>query len=341
VRDVHAGYRTRRFGTDEENSAAVAGRPHERERSDPTTGEHMGICDGRVVIVTGAGRGIGRGHALEFARQGARVVVNDLGAELDGSGGSTGPAGEVVDEIRALGGEAVANGDDVADWAGAQAIVRRALDAFGGLDVVVNNAGFLRDRMLVGTGEDEWDAVVRVHLKGHFCVTRFAAAYWREQSKAGRAVDARVVNTSSGAGLMGSVGQGAYSAAKAGIAALTLVEAAELGRYGVTANAIAPAARTRMTEAVFAETMAEPEAGFDVMAPENVAPLVVWLGSAESRDVTGRVFEVEGGVLSVADGWQHGPRVDRGQRWDPADVGPAVRDLLARAPEPAPVYGAG
>jgi NAD(P)-dependent dehydrogenase (short-subunit alcohol dehydrogenase family) len=300
----------------------------------------MGICDGRIVIVTGAGRGIGRGHALEFARQGAKVVVNDLGAELDGSGGSTGPAGEVVDEIRAAGGEALANGDDVADWDGAQAIVQSAIEAFGGLDVVVNNAGFLRDRMVVGTSEDEWDAVIRVHLKGHFCVTRFAGAYWREQAKAGATVDGRIVNTSSGAGLLGSVGQGAYSAAKAGIAALTLVEAAELGRYGVTANAIAPAARTRMTEAVFAETMAKPDEGFDVMAPENVAPLVVWLGSADSVDVTGRVFEVEGGILSVADGWQHGPKVDQGRRWEPDEIGAAVRDLIARAPEPAPVYGA-
>jgi NAD(P)-dependent dehydrogenase (short-subunit alcohol dehydrogenase family) len=235
----------------------------------------------------------------------------------------------------------VANGDDVADWEGAQRLVQTAVDAFGGLDVLVNNAGFLRDRMIVSTSEEEWDAVIRVHLKGHFAPTRFAAAYWREQQKAGEAVDARVINTSSGAGLLGSVGQGTYSAAKAGIAALTLVEAAELGRYGVTANAIAPAARTRMTEAVFAETMAKPEEGaFDAMAPENVAPLVVWLGSADSRAVTGRVFEVEGGILSVADGWQHGPRVDKGARWDPADVGDAVRDLLARAPDPAPVYGA-
>jgi NAD(P)-dependent dehydrogenase (short-subunit alcohol dehydrogenase family) len=300
----------------------------------------MGICEGRVVIVTGAGRGIGRGHALEFARQGAQVVVNDLGAELDGSGGSTGPAGEVVDEIRAAGGEAVANGNDVADWNGAQAIVQSALDAFGDLDVVVNNAGFLRDRMIVGTSEDEWDAVIRVHLKGHFCVTRFAGAYWREQAKAGAPVDGRVINTSSGAGLLGSVGQGAYSAAKAGIAALTLVESAEMGRYGVTANAIAPAARTRMTEAVFAETMAKPDEGFDLMAPENVAPLVVWLGSADSADVTGRVFEVEGGILSVADGWQHGPKIDKERRWEPDEIGAAVRDLLAQAPDPAPVYGA-
>jgi len=301
----------------------------------------MGICDGRVVIVTGAGRGIGRGHALEFARQGAKVVVNDLGAELDGSGGSTGPAGEVVDAIRAAGGEAVTNGDDVADWEGAQRLVQTAIDAFGRLDVLVNNAGFLRDRMIVSTSEEEWDAVIRVHLKGHFAPTRFAAAYWREQQKAGETVDGRVINTSSGAGLLGSVGQGTYSAAKAGIAALTLVESAELGRYGVTANAIAPAARTRMTEAVFADTMAKPEDdAFDVMAPENVAPLVVWLGSAEAAGVTGRVFEVEGGIVSVADGWQHGPKVDKGARWDPAELGPVVRDLLAQAPAPAPVYGA-
>ncbi len=267
----------------------------------------MGICDGRVVIVTGAGRGIGRGHALEFARQGAKVVVNDLGAEADGTGGSTGPAGEVVDAIRAAGGEAVANGDDVADWEGAQRLVPTAVDSFGRLDVLVNNAGFLRDRMIVSTSEEEWDAVIRVHLKGHFAPTRFAAAYWREQQKAGSRSTRRVINTSSGAGLMGSVGQGTYSAAKAGIAALTMVESAELGRYGVTANAIAPAARTRMTEAVFADTMAQPEGdAFDAMAPENVAPLVVWLGSAESKGITGRVFEVEGGILSVADGWQHG-----------------------------------
>ena len=300
-----------------------------------------GICEGRIVIVTGAGRGIGRGHALEFARQGAKVVVNDLGAELDGTGSSTGPAGEVVDSIRAMGGEAVANGSDVADWEGAQALVQCAIDTFGGLDVLVNNAGFLRDRMLFSSSEDEWDAVIRVHLKGHFATARFASAFWREQSKNGAPVDARIINTSSGAGLMGSVGQGAYSAAKAGIAAMTLVQSAEMGRYGVTANAIAPAARTRMTEAVFADTMAKPEDdSFDLMAPENVAPLVVWLGSAESAGVTGRVFEVEGGIVSVADGWQHGPRRDKGDRWDPAELGPIVAELLAEAPAPTPVYGA-
>ncbi len=298
-----------------------------------------GICDGRVVIVTGAGRGIGRGHALEFARQGAKVVVNDLGAEPDGQGRSDGPAGEVVDEIRAAGGEAIANGADVADWEQAGALVKNALDAFGRLDAVVNNAGFLRDRMFVSAGQDEWDAVMRVHLKGHFCVSRHACEHWRAQSKAGRPVDARLVNTSSGAGLQGSVGQSAYSAAKAGIAALTLVQAAELGRYGVTANAIAPSARTRMTEAVFADMMKAPEDGFDAMAPENVAPLVVWLCSPEAREVTGRVFEVSGGAVSIADGWREGPRIDKGGRWEPDEVGAAVRDLLAKAVPPQKVYG--
>jgi len=298
-----------------------------------------GICDGRIVIVTGAGRGIGRAHALAFARQGGRVVVNDLGVDRDGTGADHGPAQLVVDEITAEGGEAIANTDDIADWDGARRLVQSAIEMFGGLDVLVNNAGFLRDRMVFTTGEDEWDAVIRVHLKGHFATTRHATEWWRSRAKGGADVDARIVNTSSGAGLMGAVGQGAYAAAKAGIAALTLVEAAEMNRYGVTANAIAPAARTRMTEEVFREQMRAPDSGFDPNDPANISPLVVWLGSAESRDVTGRVFEVEGGMISVADGWQHGPRVDRGARWEPTAVGAAVRELLAKAPPPAPVYG--
>lgn len=300
----------------------------------------MGICDGRIVIVTGAGRGLGRAHALEFARQGAHVVVNDLGVDREGGGRDTATAQAVCDEIAAMGGRAVPNGDDVADWDGAGRLVQTAIDELGGLDVLVNNAGFVRDRMVVSAGEDEWDAVVRVHLKGHFCPARHATAYWREQSKAGAQPSARIVNTSSGAGLLGSVGQGAYSAAKAGIAALTLVEAAELGRYGVTANAIAPSARTRMTEEVFADMMAKPDDGFDAMDPANVSPLVVWLGSEESADVTGRVFEVEGGVVSVADGWHHGPRREKDGRWEPAELGPVVRDLLAEVRPPDPVYGA-
>jgi NAD(P)-dependent dehydrogenase (short-subunit alcohol dehydrogenase family) len=245
----------------------------------------------------------------------------------------------VVAAIRAAGGEAVANADDVADWAGSGRLVQSALDAFGRLDVVVNNAGFVRDRMFVSTSEDEWDAVVRVHLKGHFCVARHAAAHWRDRAKAGDKPDARIINTSSGAGLQGSVGQGAYSAAKAAITTLTLVQAAELRRYGITANAIAPAARTRMTETVFADMMAKPASGFDAMAPENVAPLVVWLGSAESRDVTGQVFEIAGGKLNVADGWRTGPGVDQGARFEPAEIGRAVRELLAKAPPPQKVYG--
>jgi NAD(P)-dependent dehydrogenase (short-subunit alcohol dehydrogenase family) len=297
------------------------------------------LCEGRVVIVTGAGRGIGREHALEFARQGARVVVNDLGAEIDGTGGSTGPAGEVVDEIRGMGGEAVANGADVADFVAAKSMVDAAVEHFGRLDVVVNNAGFLRDRMFVSTSEEEWDAVVRVHLKGHFCLSRHAAEYWRNQSKAGEAVDARIINTSSGAGLQGSVGQSNYSAAKGGIATLTLIQAAELGRYGVTSNAIAPAARTRMTEAIFTDMAAPEDGAFDENAPDNIAPLVVWLGSAESREVSGRVFEVKGGMIGVSDGWRDGPTVDKGARWDPEEVGAAVSDVISKAVMPQKVFG--
>ncbi|TNC24922.1 SDR family oxidoreductase [Amycolatopsis alkalitolerans] len=289
------------------------------------------LCQDRVVVVTGAGRGIGRAHALAFAAEGALVVVNDV---------DDGPVAEAVTEIEALGGKAVASTDDVADWAGAENLVNTAVAHFGRLDVLVNNAGFVRDRMLVNLAEDEWDAVVRVHLKGHFAPLRHAGAYWRAEAKAGRARAARVINTSSGAGLLGSVGQGNYSAAKAGIAGLTVVAAAELARYGVTVNAIAPSARTRMTEDVFAGMMAPPESGFDAMAPENVSPLVVWLGSAESAAVTGRVFEVEGGKVSVAQPWRHGPATDKGARWEPAELGPVVAELLERAPAPEPVYGA-
>jgi NAD(P)-dependent dehydrogenase (short-subunit alcohol dehydrogenase family) len=290
-----------------------------------------GFVDGRAVIVTGAGRGIGRAHALAFAAEGASVVVNDF----DGD-----PAREVVAEIEEEGGKAVASNDDVADWAGAARLVDIALESFGRLDVLVNNAGFLRDRMLVNLTEDEWDTVVRVHLKGHFAPMRHAAAHWRAEAKAGRKPDARVINTSSGAGLFGSVGQGNYSAAKAGIAGLTAVAAAEFARDGVTVNAIAPAARTRMTEAAFAADMAAPESGFDAMAPENVSPLVVWLGSGESSAVTGRVFEVDGGRVSLANPWRHGPVEDKGARWRPADLTPAITRLLAAAPPPTPAYGA-
>jgi NAD(P)-dependent dehydrogenase (short-subunit alcohol dehydrogenase family) len=299
-----------------------------------------GICEGRVAVVTGAGRGLGRAHALEFARQGAKVVVNDLGVGPDGRDGSDAPAREVVAEILKAGGEAVADHHDIATWDGAAALVQTALDAFGKLDVLVNNAGFLRDRMLVNLSEQDWDDVVRVHLKGHFLTLRHAGAHWRDQYKAGNLNDARVINTSSGAGLLGSVGQGNYAAAKAGIAALTIQAAAELGRYGVTVNAIAPAARTRMTEGPFSTMMAAPDTGFDAMAPENVSPLVVWLGSDRSRAVSGRVFEVEGGRIGVADGWQHGPTVDKGARWAPEELDAVVAGLIEQAPPPGPVYGA-
>ncbi len=302
--------------------------------------DDQSMCAGRTVIVTGAGRGIGRAHALAFAAAGARVVVNDVGTALDGAETTETPAQQVVDEIKAAGGEAVANYDDVADWEGARRLIRQAVDTFGGLDVLVNNAGFVRDRMLVNLGEDEWDAVVRVHLKGHFATMRHAAEYWRGESKAGRQVDARVINTSSGAGLQGSVGQGNYGAAKAGIAGLTLTASAEFGRYGVTVNAIAPAARTRMTETVFADTMSAPDEGFDAMAPENISPLVVWLGSTESAGITGRMFEVEGGKVAVAQGWMHGTPVDRGARWNPAELGPVVKELIEKSTPPEPVYGA-
>ncbi|MDI3408773.1 SDR family oxidoreductase [Streptomyces cavernicola] len=300
-----------------------------------------GICAGRVAVVTGAGRGLGRAHALALAAEGAKVVVNDIGAALDGSGAAAGPADEVVGEIRAAGGEAVAHAGDIATSDGAASLITTALDAFGRLDTLVNNAGFLRDRMLVNLDEDDWDAVMRVHLKGHFLPLKHAAAHWRAEAKAGRTPDARVVNTSSGAGLLGSVGQGNYSAAKAGILGLTLVAAAEMGRYGVQVNAIAPAARTRMTEQTFADTMAAPEDGaFDAMAPENVSPLVVWLGSESSAGVTGRVFEAEAGRITVMEGWRPGPTADKGARWTPAEAGETALKLLSDAEKPQPVYGA-
>jgi NAD(P)-dependent dehydrogenase (short-subunit alcohol dehydrogenase family) len=289
-----------------------------------------GICDGRVVIVTGGARGIGRGHALLFAREGARVIVNDWGAEVDGSGRASGPANEVVEEIHKAGGEAIANGEDVADWQGAQRLVQVALDTYGQLDVVVNNAGILRDRMLVNMEEREWDEVIRVHLKGTAAVCHWAAAHWRERSKAGQGNDARIINTSSGSGLYGNPGQSNYGAAKAGIAGFTIIAAGELERYGVTVNAIAPAARTRMsppTGQIRSVEIAEGE--FDRYTPENVAPLVVWLGSAESSAVSGRVFGVAGGEIYVAEGWSPGARIDRGERWAPDELGSVVADLIA------------
>ncbi len=293
----------------------------------------MGICDGRVVVITGGGRGIGREHALEFASQGAKIVVNDLGAEVDGTGSSAGPAGQVVDEVRGMGGEAVANGDDVSDYEGAGRLIKTAVDTFGGLDVLVNNAGILRDRMLVNMTIEEWDAVIKVHLRGTFCPTRHAVEYWRNRTKAGETNDARVINTTSPSGIYGNVGQTNYGAAKAGIAAMTIIAAMELERYGVTVNAIAPAALTRMTEnlGMGAASAAKKPEEFDPLDPGNIAPLVVWLGSPESAGITGRVFNVQGDSISVAEGWVAGPGAQKGDRWDPAELGGVVPGLVEKA----------
>jgi len=292
-----------------------------------------GICDGRVVVITGAGRGLGRSHALEFARQGAKVVVNDLGVAMDGEGGSGSPAAAVVEEIRALGGEAVANGDDASDWEGARRLIAHAVETFGTIDTLVNNAGILRDRMLVNMTDSDWDAVSRVHLKGTFAPTRWAAVHWHERAKAGEQNEGRVVCTSSSTGLYGNPGQANYGAAKAGIAAFTVIAALELARYGVTVNAIAPMALTRMNEDLpFGQQVTRRFAeGFNPLAAENVSSLVVWLGSAASRDVTGRIFNVHGGYISVAEGWRAGPSVDKGTRWDPAELSDVIPDLVAKA----------
>jgi NAD(P)-dependent dehydrogenase (short-subunit alcohol dehydrogenase family) len=275
---------------------------------------------------------------MTLAAEGAKVVVNDLGGSVSGEGASGGPAQQVADEIVAAGGEAIVNGDDVSDWDGAGRLVAQAIDAFGGLDTVVCNAGIVRDRMLVNMSVEEWDAVIRVHLRGVFCPVRHAIAYWRDEHKAERGRAARIVTTTSGAGLRGSIAQSNYVAAKAGIAAFTINAAAELGRYGVVANTIAPSARSRMTEDAMPEMMARPESGFDAMDPANVSPFVVWLGSADC-DVTGRAFEMAGGDVCVMNGWSRGPSVDEGRRLAPAEVGPLLRGLVAAGPVPEAVHG--
>lgn len=292
-----------------------------------------GICEGRVVIITGAGGGLGAAHARVLAAEGASVVVNDINEAA---------AAEVVAEITAAGGKAVVNTSDITNYDDSLNAVKQAVDSFGDLHAVINNAGINRDRMFASMTEADWDAVMAVHLKGHFCITSHAVHYWRGRSKEGQAVDARIINTSSGAGLQGSIGQSNYAAAKAGIAALTLNQAAELGRYGITANAVTPAARTGMTTAVpeMAQRMAKPEDdSFDYWAPENVSSLVAWLAAGESSELTGRVFEAEGGKISIADGWRTTEGVDKGARWQPDEVGGAVANLLAKEVPAQKVYG--
>ncbi len=276
----------------------------------------MGSLEGRVAIITGAGRGLGREHALLFAAEGAKVVVNDLGPEAE----------EVAAEIRASGGQAVASTHDVADWDAGRALVELAVSELGGLDVLVNNAGILRDRVLVNMPEDEWDLVVDVVLKGHFVPTRFAAAYWREQVKAGSPVQASIIHTSSTSGLLGNPGQTNYGAAKAGIGAFSIICAKELARYGVRSNCIAPAARTRLTEATpgLGDVVAAPADGFDVWDPANVSPLVAYLAT-EGCEVTGRTFFVQGGIVRVLEPWHLGDRIERDQRW-------TIEDLAAEVP---------
>jgi NAD(P)-dependent dehydrogenase (short-subunit alcohol dehydrogenase family) len=294
----------------------------------------MPNLSGKVAIVTGAGRGIGRAHALALAAAGAKVVVNDLGSGLSGEGADLSPAEEVVAEINSAGGEAVANGENVADFAGAERLVRQALDAFGRLDILVNNAGILRDRMLVNMSEAEWDAVIAVHLKGHFAPTRHAAAYWRERSKAGEEVRARIVNTSSPSGVFGNVGQANYGAAKAGIAGFTLIAAQELARYGVTVNCVAPNARTRMTEETF-DMGSSPE-GWDPLDPANISTVVVALCADEAQQITGQVFHVWGGAVNALRGWSAGELFEASETWEPDAL---LDELLARFPDGASPAG--
>jgi NAD(P)-dependent dehydrogenase (short-subunit alcohol dehydrogenase family) len=288
----------------------------------------MGALDGRVAIVTGAGRGLGREHALLFAQEGAKVVVNDLGGDMHGDGGDPSPAMEVVAEIEALGGEAVVNGANVAEWDGAQALVRQAIDAFGDLHVLVNNAGILRDRVVVNMTEQEWDAVVTVHLKGHFAPTHFAAAYWREQTKAGRDVSASIVHTSSTSGVFSNPGQANYGAAKSGIATFSQICAKELSRYGVRSNAICPGARTRLTEATpgLSEVVKPPEDGFDVWDPANVSPFVAYLSSPQCS-ITGETFIVQGGQVQRVRSWSRAERIDKSDRWTVAELAVAAGSL--------------
>jgi NAD(P)-dependent dehydrogenase (short-subunit alcohol dehydrogenase family) len=291
----------------------------------------MGALDGRVAIITGAGRGIGREHALLFAAEGAKVVVNDLGGALDGSSSEATPAEEVVAEIKAFGGDAIANHDNVATWEGGESLVRSAVEHYGDLHVLVNNAGILRDRVIVNLSEEDWDSVISVHLKGHFVPTRHAAAYWREQAKVGKVVKASIINTSSTSGLLGNVGQSNYGAAKAGIAAFTVIAAEELGRYGVRVNAIAPAARTRMTESTpgLSDYVVKPPdpAVFDVWDPANISPLVATL-AMENCAATGDVFFVQGGTVRKFQNWTMTETLEKNDRWSVSELAQQLPTLL-------------
>lgn len=288
----------------------------------------MGICDNRTIIITGAGGGLGRAYALALAAEGANVVINDIRMDA-----AQALAGEIGDR-------ALANAGDITSIDGARAIVDAAVAQFGEVHGVINNAGLLRDRMFIKLTESDWDAVIRVHMRGHFCLANVLANRWRDASKNGEDIDARIINTSSGAGLQGSIGQSNYAAAKGGVATLTLVQAAELGRYGIKVNALAPAARTGMTEEVFADMMKKPDGeAFDFFDPANVAPLVVWLCSPLSSEVTGRVFEAQGGQISVADGWRTGTVRDKKARWEPNELTEVVKELIDNAPVPQKVYG--
>ena len=287
------------------------------------------LCEGRVAVITGAGRGIGREYALMLANHGAKVVVNDLGADPDGRGGDAGPAGEVVEEIRAMGGEAVVNGADVSDFDAARDMIHQAIDTFGTLDILINNAGILRDRMVFSMSESDWDAVVQVHLKGTFAPVHHAAAWWREQTKAGQSFQARIINTASPSGIFGNVGQTNYGAAKAGIAAFTVISAMELVRYGITVNCIAPSALTRLTAPLMGGGDISEEIQ-ETMSPTWIAPIVTWLCSPEADNVTGRVWVVGNGRLGIAEGWALGPNVPL-ESQDPTTLQPVVADLMAKA----------